>query len=478
MKKSISKNLILNLIKTFLSLCFPLITFPYASRVLLPAGVGRVNFSQSIVSYFSIIAALGLSTYAIRECSKIKDDRNAFNKTASELFFINLLSTLFAYILFFIFIFTVPSLLPYRFLLIVCSLSIFFSTLGLEWVYIAQEDFFYITLRSFIFQLIGLVCLFIFVKDSTDVVPYAFIGVISGVGSNICSFIHVRKYIRLVKIKISDCFVHLKPIMFFFLGTIANGIYTMLDTSMVGFVCGDYEVGLYTAATKINRIVLSVITTSSAVLLPRLSYYQKNENLESMDNLLYKSIAVMLCIACPCFVGLEILSKPIILLLSGTEYIQATDIMRIINPIIVVITIGNFLGVQVMFPNSMEKQNLIIIILASIINFTLNIILIHAIGAKGAALSSVIAEIFVLISFCIICRKKIAIKKVLSKLLKYSFYSILMGLTVYGVTFRIESNLFKLLIGIPVGIMVYIMALVIFKDELFIFLKGKFLKDK
>ena len=59
--KSIKKNTVYNAIKTVSAILFPLITFPYISRVLLPENVGKINFGLSIVSYFSLIASLGIA---------------------------------------------------------------------------------------------------------------------------------------------------------------------------------------------------------------------------------------------------------------------------------------------------------------------------------------------------------------------------------------------------------------------------------
>ena len=72
---SIKKNFIMNVILTASSLIFPLITFPYVSRILLPEGTGRVAFVLSIISYFSMVASLGIPTYGIRACAQVRDDQ-------------------------------------------------------------------------------------------------------------------------------------------------------------------------------------------------------------------------------------------------------------------------------------------------------------------------------------------------------------------------------------------------------------------
>ena len=69
-KKSLGVNAFLNSLRSLLNIIFPLITFPYISRVLNVVGIGKYNFSNSIVSYFQLIGTLGISTYPIREGTK------------------------------------------------------------------------------------------------------------------------------------------------------------------------------------------------------------------------------------------------------------------------------------------------------------------------------------------------------------------------------------------------------------------------
>ena len=107
-RKNLKLNTILNFIKTCSSIIFPLITYPYVLRVLLPENVGKVNFAHSIVSYFSLIATLGIQSYAIRECSKVRENRQMLDDTASQIFSINIWTTLLSYILLFLTFFFIP----------------------------------------------------------------------------------------------------------------------------------------------------------------------------------------------------------------------------------------------------------------------------------------------------------------------------------------------------------------------------------
>ena len=74
MSKSIKKNYIFNVAYQILTIITPLITAPYLSRVLQPDGVGSVSFAESIMSYFSLVAVMGIATYGQREISYVRDD--------------------------------------------------------------------------------------------------------------------------------------------------------------------------------------------------------------------------------------------------------------------------------------------------------------------------------------------------------------------------------------------------------------------
>ena len=166
-KKSMIINIIFNAIKTVLNLLFPLITFPYASRVLGVENIGLVQYYNSIISYFILFAGLGVSYYAVREGTKYRDDKDSLSKFSSELISILLITTFISYIMLFIIFFTNRSSFDEK-LLVISSLSIMFSSLSLEWIYQIKEDFVYISLRSFCFHIISFISLILFVKSKND----------------------------------------------------------------------------------------------------------------------------------------------------------------------------------------------------------------------------------------------------------------------------------------------------------------------
>ena len=182
-KKSLTKNFIYNYIRTFCNIAFPLITFMYTSRILGAEGIGKFNFSKSVITYFAMIAMLGINQYGTREAAKLRDSREKLSKFTHEVLIINSITTIGAFLLLFASICIVPKLHDYTSLLLVNSITIFMQGLGMDWLYQAEEEYEYITKRAILFQIIALIALLTFVKDSDDLIVYSFINVISTVNA-------------------------------------------------------------------------------------------------------------------------------------------------------------------------------------------------------------------------------------------------------------------------------------------------------
>ncbi len=461
--KSLKKNAALNMTKTVMSLVFPLITFPYSSRVLGPVYIGKVNFAQSIVSYFALVAALGISTYAVRESAKLRDDRKNLSVFVKEVFSLNMISTLVAYTIFAFALATVPAFGSYRVLLCVCSASILFATLGMDWLYTGLEEFKYIAVRSIAFQFISLILLFVFVRSKDDYLKYAGISVVSSVGSNVCNFIHARLFVDL-KVKALSLKKHLKPVFTLFAMSAAVSMYTVLDTTMLGFIKGDEAVGIYTAATKINRTVVMMITAATAVLLPRLSYYADKDRTEFF-RLANKAVQFVVMFSVPCAAGLFMLAEPAVLLFSGGQFLPAVPVMKIMNAVIVFISLGCLMGGNVLISAGKEKSSLVSTVVGAVSNFSLNLIFIPRYGASGAAIGTVCAEFLVTTTQFVLGRKILDWKNLFRTVVQVFAAVFVMALVLLFSMRFIKRIVPQIVFCIVVGFFLYAGTMLLFKNE-------------
>lgn len=432
---SITYNFIMNCLLKISGVIFPLITFPYISRVLLPEMTGRVAFAESVVSYFTLFASLGIPAYGVRKCAEVRDDRQKLSKTVQELLIINFASTILAYIIFFLIVLSTPKLLAESKLLYVFSLTIALKTFGVEWFYESIEQYDYITIRNLVFKIFSVVLLFVFIKRPEDYLKYSFILVLGTAGSNILNIVRINQFITIKPIKKYDLKKHIQPIIVLFFYYAATTIYTNLDIVMLGFLCGNKETGYYNAAIRIKNVLVSIITALGVVVLPRSSYYLSKGQEKEFELLVKRGFGFTCFVAIAISVFFTVMSFDVILLLAGKDFSNANLSMKFVMPSMIFIGISSVTAWQLLIPLGRDKYTLIGALLGALMDFILNLLLIPMMGATGAAIGTLIAEVVVVIVHFYGLRDQI------SKLFNYRDTIILLGIAVFDgiVTYKIMS---------------------------------------
>lgn len=196
MSKSIKSNYIFNLLNSVSQLLFPLITFPYASRIMMADGIGQVQFFSSIISYISLFTCLGIPMYAIREVAKVRNDVVKMSTTTVEILLLHAMLTIIGYVAVAIICMTVSDVQTDIPLFLILSATIFFTAIGCEWFYQGIEDFKYVAIRGLVVKIISIVLLFLLVKTKEDILWYGAYSVFGVLGGNIFNFIRLRKYLN------------------------------------------------------------------------------------------------------------------------------------------------------------------------------------------------------------------------------------------------------------------------------------------
>ncbi len=473
MKKSLGKNAFLNGFRNVLNLLFPLLTFPYVSKVLNVEGIGQYNFAQSTVSYFSLIAGLGISSYAIREGAKYRDNKKKFNIFASEVLFCNVISTIIAYFLLALCMVFVNKLKAYTALIWVFSIQIAFTTLGIEWIYSIYEEYEYITIRSIVFKIISIALIFIFIRNSGDTIKYAAITVFASVGSNILNLIHSKNYFEIEKIHIKNCVRHLKPILVIFASNIAIMIYVYSDTTMLGFMQTDYEVGIYAVSVKIYNIVKNLLSSVLIVSIPRLSMYYGSGRIEEFRKTAQKVYDSITALVLPAVIGLMSVSEQVVLVISGEAYISAKSSLNILCVALLFCIYSWFFSQCILMPAKKEKTILISTCISAIVNLGLNFLLIPIGKENATAFTTLIAE-FIMFFVCVIYGFKIT--KI--ELLNRNMYGVLAGCV--GIicvcklilSFNI-GELAQLLCSVAISGIVYGLILILLHNDIAYTILGK-----
>lgn len=473
MAKSLKSNFVYNLLNTSLGILFPLISFPYASRILMAERIGEVNFFQSIIQYVLLLTSLGIPMYAIREIAKVRDNVALRNKTLLEILILNLILTVLGYCIIFIILMTVDKVQVNVPLFLILSLSIILTTVGCDWFYQGVEDFKYITIRGIVVRSLALILLFLLVKTEQDVLYYAICITVGSLGGNIFNFVRLTKYVKFSELVSNDLkpFRHIKPVLRIFVLNLIISIYVNLNVVMLGFMKNNESVGLFTSATKLTQVILSVVTSLGAVLLPRMSNMISNNQMLEFRELSQKSLDFISVITLPIVFGLIILSDFIIPIFCGDTYSDAILTLQILAPVIILIGVSNVLGIQILYPQGKENIVIFSTILGALVNVILNLWLIPLYSQNGAAVATLFAELVVTITMCIIGKRLIGVKWKKRYTGYFTASIIMMGL-IYLIKQINLSFILDFIVSVLAGTIIYLLFLIFTKDPFYITFKN------
>ena len=397
-KDNIKINAILHVIKTIAILLFPLITFPAVSIALGPENVGKVDFSNSYVSYFSLIASLGISVYAIRECSIVKNDKEKLSKTASEIFSINIITTIIAYVLLLISFFIYKKIGDYKLLITISATTLLFNTLGCDWINYACEKFLFVTIRTILFKLLFVVLVLVFVKSPEQTFWYMFI---NSMITNAVAFSNVFFHRKTCKIRFTfkiDWKKHMKPILVLFAMQISESILNNLDITMLGIIKDDYTVGLYGFAYKIKMMLAQLVYAIVVVFVPKCSKAYSDGDFDTYNKYIKKMYDITTHLFFPAILGAVFVSPQIVAIFGGGKFNESLDYLRILLGSLAISSIGSyFVGNLILISTKREVLYAVSSFIGVIVNVILNLILIPQMGGLAAAITTCISEFTILL---------------------------------------------------------------------------------
>ena len=451
--KSLFKNSLYNIIYKLFMIIFPLISSAYVSRILLPMGVGKVAYAQNIASYFITAASLGVGNYGIREIGKKQKNKEEYSKTVVELLIITLFSTLICSAFYYGMVSTLPYFQNSKMLYYVVGIQLLLTAANVDWFYQGMEEYKYITVRSLIVKILTLLGIFVFVKKQDDTIAYALFSSIALAGNNIINVIHLRKYLTLDDVKHIELAKHIKPLFILLSTGFAVELYTKLE---------EY-VGYYNYATKISSIVVGLAASVSTILLPRFSLYREQNKMEELKKTIENAQAGLLYLSIPACVGLALLSKYIIIFLFGADFLPAVLTVQILTILVVIKSIGNLYGVQILVAFGKEKILFYTTVLGAISNIIMNLILIPAFRQNGAAIASVISEFVVCLYQFTAAQKLVHTKFDKMDILKILLASTGMAIIVILVETVLKNEIIVIILSCILGVLFYTITTVMMK---------------
>ena len=395
---SITYNFIMNAALSISTFLYPLITYPYVTRTLGAEHYGKVIFATYVVNWVTMFAQLGIPTYGIRACAACRNDEAKLRKTVREILTLNVITALLVYAVFLLLIMLVPRFREDPVLFLIVSVPVLLNAVGADWFFKGLEEYGYVTFRDTLFRILSIVLLFLLVHSERDYRLYALTTAVAGGGPAVLNYLNARKKLGGFRDgTVTDWRRHFRPVMTFFMLSVAITIYTSMDVVMLGFLSSDAEVGYYGAATRMKGIAVSFVTAMGGVLMPRVSNYLAEGKRDEFRDLVIKNFAFVFLAAAPMALYCTGMADQVILLLSGERFRGAVLPMRAISVTTLLIGLSNVTGMQILVPSGRERLTTISTVWGAGVNLVVNLALIPRMGAMGAVTGTVAAEAAVLL---------------------------------------------------------------------------------
>lgn len=459
------KNYIYNVLFQILNIILPIITAPYIARVLNPEGVGRYNYTLSVVSTFVLIANLGSASYGTRNIAYIRDDKKQLTKLFWEIVLFRTITTGLVLCCYLFMAFN--SEREYQKLYLIQTIVVLSVAIDISWLFQGCERFKETVIRNTFVRLISVVLMFVFIKTPQDVDKYCMVVSIPSFLGALCLWGYLPQIIGKNDSRLS-VLVHLKPSLVFFLPAAATYIYTSVDKILLGIISTEAEVGFYSQSEKIVKLVITIITSLGTVMMPRVSNLVKKQNWDTIEPEIVKAFKFVGMLALPLTVGLAMISEIFVPVFFGPGYEKSIILMQILAVLAIIIGSASITGSVVLIPLGRQKKYIITVIIGSTINIVLNCALIPCLQSIGASISTIVAEATVTSLQFYYLRDKLNVVKIIKAQKNYVIATLCMALVLIGIHPFYRDSWGSIILISSLGAIIYFVVLATLKDDMII----------
>ena len=383
------KNYLYNLSYQILIIILPVITIPYVTRIFTSEDLGNYGFYNSIVSYFALFSMLGIGIYGTKQIAAANDVSSTF----WNIYAIQLISSALAISVYLIAIFSIPQMggvIP-----LMVGVVLFERMFDISWLFSGKEDFKKITLRNTVVRLVGVICIFTFIKSSDDLYLYIFLIVTINFFGQLVMWVPAKKFIKRPSFNTKIMKKNLHPIVLLFLPQVAISLYVVLDRTLLGLLGSYSDVGIYEQGQKLTSILITVVTSLGVVMLPRVANLLSERREEEVQNMVKFSFILYNLIIFPMIFGLIAVNEVFVKLFLGQNFQDVKYVLYIIVFNLMFIGWTNILGYQVLVVRNKNKEFMLSTTVPAFISVVVNIAVIPFFGYIGASITSVVVEILV-----------------------------------------------------------------------------------
>lgn len=455
----ILKNYAYNLSYQLLVIILPIITTPYITRIFSSDDLGTYGYFNSIVTYFLLLATLGVANYGTKEISA---HRKEIEKNFWGIYSLQFAATWLSILLYLVLCFLLPSMQnPVAYIL---GLSLVSKGLDISWLFQGLEDFRKITVRNITVKLVGVISIFLFVKSANDLYLYVFLLTIFELLGQLSMWLPARQFIGRPHFDLKYAKKHLKPVILLFLPQIAISLYVTLDSTMLGTLASTRDVGIYDQALKLVNILLTLVTSLGSVMLPRVSNLLSSGDHKAVNKMHEMSFLIYNLVIFPIMAGMLIVNDDFVNFFLGQDFQEARYAIAIMIFRMFFIGWTNIMGIQILIPHNKNKEFMLSTTIPAIVSVGLNLLLLPKLGYIGAAIVSVLTEALVWSIQLFFTRKYLKEVLIIGSMTKIVLGSAIMyGILLASKTFIHFSPVINVLVFVVLGGIIYLFLILSLK---------------
>lgn len=453
------KNYAYNLSYQLLVIILPIITTPYVTRIFSSDDLGTYGYFSSIVTYFILLATLGVANYGTKVISGHRKD---IDKNFWGIYSLQLGATIFSIFLYCVlYIFLQFMHNPVALIL---GLSLLSKGLDISWLFQGLEDFRKITARNITVKLVGVIAIFLFIKSANDLHLYVFLLTIFELLGQLSMWLPAREFIGKPHFDWEYAKQHLRPIILLFLPQIAISLYVTLDRTMLGALASTKDVGIYDQALKLVNILLTLVTSLGSVMLPRVSNLLSLGDHKAINKMHEMSFLIYNLVIFPIMAGMLIVNDDFVNFFLGQDFQEARYAIAIMIFRMFFIGWTNIMGIQILIPHNKNKEFMLSTTIPAIVSVGLNLLLLPKLGYIGAAIVSVLTEVLVWLIQLFYTRSYLREVPILGSLIKIIISSgVMYGILLFIKQFLNVSPMINVGLYAVLGAIIYASMILIFK---------------
>lgn len=328
MKKKVIWNIVALYGLTIAKIIFPLITLPYLTRVLSVGSYGVVSYVKILITYFQILVDFGFLLSGTKDIVKSRDNRRMMESEIGDILFAQIILVFLSFGILIIIVFTFPVVKEYKEYAVLAATPVFLSPFLFDYVFRGLEKMQIITKRFFLMKTISTLLTFIFVKSDGDIIWIPVLEIISSVMAIILILFEInRMEVRIRRTNMRNSINKLRQSAIYFFSNMATTVFSALNTILIGLFLSKEDIAYW-------NLCIQIISTIQALYAPIIDgVYPSMIKTKEFSQIKKLFLAIMPVVLCGC-IFTYMISEYVVLIVAGSKYIFASDILRTLVPVL------------------------------------------------------------------------------------------------------------------------------------------------